>query len=106
MIPVDFRQPADPCWHDDLAAAIAACGLLELSKAADEHERDMYYRAAVRLLKALYENHCDFTEKSDCILQKCTGAYHDKAHEYPIIYGDFFFMEALFKLKGNDIFMW
>lgn len=106
LIPVDFRQPADPCWHDDLASAIAACGMLELSRAADEHERDMYYRAAVRLLKALYENHCDFTEKSDCILQKCTGAYHDKAHEYPIIYGDFFFMEALFKLKGNDIFMW
>ena len=33
-------------------------------------------------------------------------AYHDERHEYPIIYGDFFFMEALFKLKGSGIFMW
>ena len=56
--------------------------------------------------KALYENHCDFTENSDCILQKCTGAYHDQKHEYPIIYGDFFFIEAIFKLMGNGLFIW
>ena len=66
----------------------------------------MYQRAALKLLKALYENHCDFTEDNDCILMKCTGAYYDERHEYPIIYGDFFFMEALFKLKGSGIFMW
>lgn len=64
------------------------------------------YRTALKLLRALSENHCDFSENMDSILQKCTGAYHDKEHEYPIIYGDFFFMEALFKLKGNDYFMW
>lgn len=106
LIPVDFRQPAQPYWHDDTAAAIAACGLLELSKTVPEKEGEMYYRAAVRLVRALYENHCDFTEDNDCILQKCTGAYHDQKHEFNIIYGDFFFMEALFKLKGNDVFMW
>ena len=61
----------------------------------------MYYNGAIALLKALYENHCDFTENSDCILQKCTGAYHDQKHEYPIIYGDFFFIEAIFKLMGK-----
>ena len=66
----------------------------------------MYYNGAITLLKALYEKHCDFTRKSDCILQKCTGAYHDKKHEYPIIYGDFFFIEAMFKLMGNGLFIW
>ena len=105
LIPVDFRQPKEPYWYDDTAAAIAACGLLELAKAVPEYERNMYRRAALKLLRALYENHCDFTEDNDCILMKCTGAYHDERHEYPIIYGDFFFMEALFKLKGSGIFM-
>ncbi|MDY3917437.1 MAG: glycoside hydrolase family 88 protein [Candidatus Limivivens sp.] len=106
LIPVDFRQPGAPYWYDDTAAAIAACGLLELSRAVGEHEKELYYRAAIKLLKALYENHCDFTGDNDCILQKCTGAYHDQNHEYNIIYGDFFFMEALWKLKGSGIFMW
>ena len=106
LIPIDFRQPKEPCWYDDTAAAIAACGFLELAKAVPEYEQDMYRRAAMKLLKALYENHCDFTTENDCILMKCSGAYHDSRHEYPIIYGDFFFMEALFKLKDGGIFMW
>lgn len=106
LVPVDFRQPEEPFWYDDTAGAIAACGLLELSKVAGSHEKNLYYRAAIKLLKALTKAHCDFSEDTDSILLKCTGAYHDREHEYPIIYGDFFFMEALFKLKGNDYFMW
>lgn len=106
LIPVDFRQPETPLWYDDTAAAIGACGLLELSKAVGEQEKNLYLRGALLLLKALYENHCDFSEQSDCILQKCTGSYHEEKHEYPIIYGDFFFMEALLKLKKIGIFIW
>ncbi len=64
----------------------------------------MYCKAAEKLLRALYENHCDFTEENDSILQKGTGSYHSQEHEFPIIYGDYFFMEALFKLKGQDFF--
>lgn len=106
IIPVDFRQPVEPAWCDDTAAAIAACGLLELSRVVDEWDKDMYYRPAIKLLKTLYERHCDFTKDNDCILQKCTGSYHAGEHEFNIIYGDYFFMEALFKLQGNDIFIW
>ena len=106
IIPVDFRQPARPFWCDDTAAAIAACGLIEISREVDELEKDMYLRAALKMLKALYEQHCDFSRENDCILQKCTGAYHASEHEFCIIYGDYYFMEALFKLKGNDVFLW
>ncbi|RAZ57801.1 glycosyl hydrolase family 88, partial [Klebsiella oxytoca] len=42
LIPVDFRQPESPAYEDSTAAAIAACGLLELAKCVSESERDKY----------------------------------------------------------------
>jgi len=106
LILVDFRQPEEPLWYDDAAAAIAACGLLEVAKAVGELEQDIYYRPAVKMLKALYETHCDFSKDSDCFLQKCTAAYHDKKHEFSIIYGDYYFIEAIFKLKEASVYLW
>lgn len=106
IVPVDFRQPEKPAWCDDTAAAIAACGLIEIARQMGETEKEMYLKAARKLLFALYENHCDFSRENDCILQKCTGAYHNENHEFPIIYGDYFFIEALFKLEDQDFFLW
>lgn len=106
LIPVDFRQPKSPFIEDSTAAAIAACGLIEISKNVTELEKDMYLNAALKLLKELYKNRCNWSKENDCILEKCTGAYHDKNHEFNIIYGDYYFIEAIFKLKGNDIFIW
>ena len=107
LIPVDFRQPAAPLWYDDTAAAIAACGLLEIAKEVGDLEKELYERAALKLLHALCREHCDFSMDSDCFLTKCTGSYHnEKDHEMPIIYGDYFFIEAMLKLKGQDVFLW
>lgn len=106
LISVDFRQPQKPYWYDDTAAAIAACGLLAVAAAVGERERGIYERPALKLLKALKEKHCDFSGDSDCFLQKGTAAYHDAAHEFPIIYGDYFFMEAIFKLTGAGVYLW
>lgn len=104
LIPVDFCQPAEPDWHDDTAAAIAACGLLELAKNVENGSA--YREAAEKMLCALDEHHCDFTHDTESILQKCTGAYHSREHEFSIIYGDFFFLEALLKCQGEKHFMW
>ena len=101
---MDFNQPAEPDWHDDTAAAIAACGLLDIAKAVEDG--DVYREAAEKLLCALGEHHSDFTRDTESILQKCTGAYHSAEHEFSIIYGDFFFLEALLKCQGNDHYMW
>ncbi len=106
LIPVDFCQPEEPDWHDDSAAAIASCGLLEIAKATGKPEGVKYYEAAVKLLQALDREHCCWGRESDCIVQKCSGAYNSPVHEFPLIYGDFFFLEAMFKLKGGDIFLW
>lgn len=104
LIPVDFCQPAEPNWYDDTAAAIAACGLLELAKAVEDGT--VYREAAEKMLCALSECHCDFSHDTESILQKCTGAYHSREHEFSIIYGDFFFLEALLKCQGGKHFMW
>lgn len=106
IIPVDFRQPKEPAWEDSTAAAIASCALIEISRQVDDLESEMYLKAALKMLKTLFESRSDWSTDCDCILTNCTAAYHDKNHHFSIIYGDYFFMEALFKLKGNDIFLW
>ena len=39
-----------------------------------------------------------------------TEAYYpgggDKGRHIPIIYGDYYFIEAIYKLRGNDILFW
>lgn len=106
IIPVDFRQPKEPRREDDTAAAIAACGLIEIAKAVGPYEKDFYLEAAVKLLKTLDESRSDWSSDNDCILQNGSGAYFAKSHHHPIIYGDYYFMEAIFKLKGNDLYLW
>lgn len=105
LIPIDFRQPEEDTWEDSSAAAIAACGLIEIAKAVGEHEKNLYLNAALKLLKALEEKRSNWTRECDCIIENCSEAYHTNKH-INIIYADYFFMEAVYKLKGNDIFLW
>lgn len=105
-IPVDFCQPQDCTWEDSTAAAIAACGMLEIAKHSDETEGKAYYDAALSLLHFLEENRCDWTQDCDNIVERCTAAYHDQEHEFAIIYGDYYFIEAIWKLTGEEFFIW
>ncbi len=47
LIPVDFCQPENVLWEDSTAAAIFACGLIELSRVADEVKKTGYYNMAL-----------------------------------------------------------
>ncbi|MBE5040337.1 glycoside hydrolase family 88 protein [Ructibacterium gallinarum] len=102
----DFRAPKEPVIYDSTAGVIAACGLIEIAKAVGEYEKDLYLDSAIRILKATEERFCDWSESEQSIVQMGTGAYHDKQHHYPIIYGDYYFIEALMKLAENDILFW
>lgn len=106
LIPVDFRQPEDCSLEDSTAAAIAACGMLEIAKKVPQTEAHVYHNAAVRMLKALEQERCNWDEDCDNILEKCTAAFHDKEHEFAIIYGDYYFIEAIWKLTGQELFLW
>ena len=104
----DFCQPKDEERIDNIAGACAACGLLELAKLVGGEEGEGYRAAALRLLRALHELCADWSDESTGILQKCTASYHDDGagRHVNILYGDYFFVEALCKLRGTDARLW
>lgn len=108
LIDCDFRQPKEPQKLDNIASACAACGLLELADCVGEHEQAMYRDAAVRMLRALCESCADWSDRCQGILTRCTAAYHEDGagQETNITYGDYFFVEAIAKLRGTDPMLW
>lgn len=106
LVPVDFRQPKEPDYEDSTAACIASCGLIELSKVCEGDERDYFLNGAISLLKTLSEKRCDFGDSQDNVVNYCTAAYHNREHHFAIIYGDYYFMEAIFKLKETGFMIW
>ncbi len=104
----DFRQPEGEERIDNIAGAVAACALLELRSLVDKDEGGIYFEAALRLLKAQYELCADRSGQGLGILTKCTSAYHGPETErhQNILYGDYFFVEALCRLRGTDARLW
>ena len=105
--PVDFRMPPQPEKYDTTAGMIAACGLLELSKAVDLLEQAVYQDGALDILKAVLEKHGDWDPDRDGIVQYGSAEYHKKTESHvPIIYGDYFMIEAVLKLMGSEFTAW
>lgn len=109
---VDFRAPAEPVMIDTTAGACAACGLIELAKLLPENEGGMYMNAAVNMLRAMGEKCCNFDPANDHMLDFGTVRYPvdgdmKKAGVHiSIIYGDYFYTEAVLKLLGSEFFPW
>lgn len=107
IMPVDFAQEKDCPWEDSTAAAITACGLLELvSHLNDEEEKKYFYDMAIKLLKTLDGKRCNWDLSVDNITENGSAAYNDTEHNFPIIYGDYYFAEAILKLCSKELFMW
>ena len=102
---VDFCQPDEPDYRDGSATACIASGLMELAKCCGT-DGQKYADFAFKLLEALYNN-CDFTVEEQSIVQNCTEKYHGNRHHIPLIYADFYLIEALMKCVGEkEIKMW
>ncbi|MEM8565463.1 MAG: glycoside hydrolase family 88 protein [Bacteroidota bacterium] len=86
---------------DASAAAIAASALLELSKYADEDKRKEYFNEAVDLLTTLSNDYrVELGDKGGFILDKSTGNFRrDSEVSVPIVYADYYYLEALLRLK-------
>ena len=105
---VDFRSPSEPVKYDSTAAMISACGLLEIAGHVEEHEKKLYKDAACKLLINVEKAFADWDSETDGIIGKGTAAYHGQPHdtEVPIIYGDYFFTEAVLRLMEKDFLIW
>lgn len=108
---VDFKAPKEPVYYDSTAGVCASCGLIELSKLVSEAEGRAYLDAAIKILKATDKHFCDYSDNEDALVKMGTERYPHNEKEMrgvhiPIIYGDFFFVEAILKLRGNDFLIW
>ena len=108
---IDFCAPETPVYYDSTAGVCAACGMLEIAKYVPEEEGRRYTREAINILKACDEHFCNYEDGEDALVLMGSERYpsqesYFKGVHIPIIYGDFFFVEALFKLKGNDFLIW
>lgn len=98
----DFRAPNKEL-KDSSAGAIAACGMLEISDFAEDKE--FYVENAKKILEALYEK-CASSE-SQSILSHGTGNLpNGKEIDTGLIYGDYYFAEAILRLNGKNKLLW
>lgn len=106
IVPVDFRQPPKPAYEDSCAACVIAGGLLELAACLGTEEGESYRAMAVKLLRTIEEKRSDFGEGCDAIVQNCSAAYHAPEHHITMNYADYYFIEAVYKVKGIGRLLW
>lgn len=99
----DFRL--DSCEgeaRDSSAAAIAASGLLEIAAAVPTAEKQLYAGAAERILQSLSENYATWGQQDqEAILIGGTGNRPNNDFvDGSLIYGDYYYVEAIAKLNG------
>lgn len=104
--PWDFRAPADQLWAKDTsAAACAASGLLEMARLDADGQH--YHDSAIKTLQSLYLNYGSWNEDEEGLIKESTVSFPENRHvSVPVIYGDFFFIEAILKVKGQTNFFW
>lgn len=107
----DFYAPEEPVYYDATAGMCAACGMIEIAKCLSDEHSEYYMSEAINILKAADANFCNYSSDEDGLVHKGSVCYPRDGRglnglHMPIIYGDFFFVEALLKLKGNDFLIW
>lgn len=106
IIPVDFRQPTEPAYEDSCGACVIAGGLLELARRLPGESRGRYEEAAVKILRTIADSRADFGQGCDAIVQNCSAAYHSPEHHFTMSYADYYFIEAMYKVKGVGRLLW
>jgi len=97
----DLLAPQDDpaCVMDSSAAAIAAGGMLMIEKLTGNKSRR---EDALKLLEALQPT-CVAGDKDEALLLHGNVGYHRPlSKDIPLIYGDYFYLEALYMLDGGE----
>lgn len=97
-------------WVDDVIGKIREKMEWVSEKNKDKipslEEGKCYKEGALRILKAIACSRANFGRDCDAIVQNCSSAYHVPLHHITMSYADYFFIEAMYKLKGVGRFMW
>lgn len=100
--------------RDSSSASIAACGLLEMSKYLESEEAAHYTGLAKKLMKSLYDHYAvkDMTQSNGLVLHStysnrspyntCNHCGVDECNAW----GDYFYMEALTRLRKDWELYW
>lgn len=104
----DFRLPADvDAPRDSSAGAIAACGLLLVGDTVPETQSRMYKVAGEKILHSLYRNYGDWDSSEEGLILNGTSHFPERKYlDNPLIYGDYYFVEGLARLKGYKELFW
>lgn len=105
----DFRAPEElRQLRDTSAGSCAASGLILLAEKLDGGDAEAYFSAGERILKSLYEAYGDWNNPAEeGLLLHGTSNYPQGTNvDVPLIYGDYFFVEGLARLKGCGPFYW
>ncbi|WP_163400049.1 glycoside hydrolase family 88 protein [Flavobacterium fluviatile] len=98
----DFDDPKIPNSPKDASAAgVAACGLLELATLVeDEKLKEKFISAAENFVQKLASKDYFSGDTNQALLLHSTGHYPKNSEiDVPIIYADYYFMEAMLRLK-------
>lgn len=109
---LSFIEGDEP--RDSSSAAIAVCGMLEMAKYLNEEDSKFYKEIAMKILKSLYDNYAvkDVTESNGLLLH---GTYSNRSpyntcNHYGVdecnTWGDYFYLEALTRLKKDWKLYW
>ncbi len=102
----DFDDPKIPNVPKDAsAAAVAACGMLELATLTESEElKAKYFNAGKTLVEKLASKDYLSGDQNQALLLHSTGHLPNNSEiDIPIIYADYYFMEALLRLKKAEV---
>lgn len=104
---VDFKAPYETPKYDASAGCCAACGMLELTELVLDDEKNLYQSAAEKIIKATTEHWLDLDPTRDGLVQNSSQSYHNPEESHvSIVYGDYFYIEALLRLEEKNLFLW
>ncbi|MFD2117208.1 glycoside hydrolase family 88 protein [Paenibacillus yanchengensis] len=102
-----FLTTREGALRDSSASAIAASGLLLLAELLPEEEGWVYKTSAKRMLKSMTDNYAIWDTSDEAILPQGTGNLPaNKNVNVGLIYGDYYFVEAIAKLRGQTQLFW
>lgn len=104
----DFRvEINEKTPRDTSAAACAASGMLELAQIIGGTQGRLYYDCAVKIIRSLTESYSNLDNDKQSLINGGTGNFPQKNNiNAGLIYGDYFYFEAIQKLAGRTELFW